>query len=379
MGSSRRLVLKASRARVIAFSSASNAWRASSHSSRVTTLGRVIVSSSRWPGSRPRVGSTDQLSHVGPRRETGAVDVGTTFPSAGPARRETATPTVAPGEGPDQAVVLCATGLCAVRTTPPATSSVTAKALDGRGGIDRERHVARPASEQAQRHGPTVHHSPQLIRPVSSEPRETGIDGEGGAVGEDHEHCGLAARPGRRAWGRTGGRGRQGHPPSARVQERGLHRLGQSRLLARPGQLSHPLVESSHLDRQQDGDDRDGGGHRSHPRPCPPSSRRHGRAQRRSRRRREVQGGGTSGPGPSVDLRRDAVPDLRRGVHPHVGDEAGHLPVLGDLGRAPGALEQVRPDGVGFLGLHRVEGERAERLRDLVVAHGSVHAASTPC
>ena len=88
---------------------------------------------------------------------------------------------------------------------------------------------------------------------------------------------------------------------------------------------------------------------------------------------------GASGLGPGVDLRRDPVPELGRRVHPDVGDEAGHLPVLGHLGRAPWALGQMGADRGGLVGVDGVERERTQELGDLVVVHGSVHAVSTPC
>ena len=64
---------------------------------------------------------------------------------------------------------------------------------------------------------------------------------------------------------------------------------------------------------------------------------------------------------------------------PDVGDEAGHLPVLGHLGRTARAVQEMKPDHLRLVGIDGVERVGAEQLDNLVVAHGSVHAASTPC
>src|SRR5579863_1080054 len=92
----------------MAFSRASSPLRCTSHSSRDTTLGRLMVRSS--PGGRPGTG----------------VGLGAHSP----------TPDDAAGDaGRPQAEVLWATGVCVVLTTPPATSSVTANALTGADGL----------------------------------------------------------------------------------------------------------------------------------------------------------------------------------------------------------------------------------------------------
>ena len=63
----------------------------------------------------------------------------------------------------------------------------------------------------------------------------------------------------------------------------------------------------------------------------------------------------------------DRVPQLDRGIAPGVGQQGGHLVVLGQLGRAAGTLAHVGGHGGGLVGVDGVEGVGAQELGDLVV------------
>ena len=99
----------------------------------------------------------------------------------------------------------------------------------------------------------------------------------------------------------------------------------------------------------------------------PPSDgdRRDGRLQGRGRWARRLRG--------------DPVPQLARGVAAHVAEHAGDLAVLGELGRAAGALLDVGRDEGGLLLAHRVERVGAEELCGLVVVHVASFEWSVRC
>ncbi len=87
----------------------------------------------------------------------------------------------------------------------------------------------------------------------------------------------------------------------------------------------------------------------------------------------------------SVQLTGDAVPQGGRRGPTRVGQEPGHLMVLGNLGGALGApFEMALDHGRGFR-IYRVEGEHSEQLLDLAMAglrvgraHNSAPAGCTP-
>ena len=151
MGSSRRLVLKASRALVIAFSSARSALRCASHSSRDTTSGSSSCSSSRVAGLDTPTGCEGPtLAMCGPGRQSVSVS-GPAAHGRGTGPRRTEHTTGAPGGAPSGRGALRHR---VVRGADDAAGDLVGDGedLDGRGGIDRERHVAAAGS----RAGPTT-------------------------------------------------------------------------------------------------------------------------------------------------------------------------------------------------------------------------------